>query len=42
MAQVWKKGVNLRHQNAQKADLRRRSPGKNLTCAKTGRDLRQR
>jgi hypothetical protein len=24
MAQVWKKGVNLRHHNAQKADLRRR------------------
>ena len=40
-AQVWKKGVDLRHGRAQKPDLRRRSQGKNHTCARKDTHLRQ-
>ena len=41
LEQVWKKSVDLRHWRAWEADLRRRYPGKNLTCAKMGVDLRR-
>lgn len=41
MAQVWKKWRDLRHQNMSKPDSRRRSPTKNLTCAKIMLDLLQ-
>lgn len=41
MAQVGKKGGDLRHWSAQETVLRRRSPTKNHTCAKSRAYLRQ-
>ena len=41
LAQVVKKGGYLRHRGAYIAILRRRSPTKNLTCAKKGVYLRR-
>ena len=41
VAQVWKRGGDLRRGSATHAFQWRRSPGKNLTCAKKWRYLRQ-
>ena len=40
-AQVWKRGCDLRQQNALEAISRRRSPAENHTCARKHRHLRQ-
>ena len=41
LAQVRKKGGDLRHWNARKPDLRSRSPGEKHTCADSPLHLRQ-
>ena len=41
LAQVWKKGGDLRQQSAREAISRRRSPAENHTCARNHRYLRR-
>ena len=41
LAQVWKKGGDLRHWNARMFVLRSRSPGEKHTCANMPLHLRQ-